>query len=139
MHISLCKAKIHRATVTEACLAYEGSLTVDKRLLEAVGIVPYEKVLVVNVDNGMRFETYIIEGESGSGVICLNGAAARLGQVGDKVIIIAFALFEQKSLPPNFQPAIAYLNEANQITELNREFNREIAPSLSSAMHRREN
>src|ERR1700733_10209851 len=86
---SMCKSKIHRATITEANLHYEGSITVDATLLEAADIVPYEMVQVLNINNGERFETYAIPGPKGSGVICLNGAAARLGVVGDKVIIIS--------------------------------------------------
>ena len=92
MLISVYKSKIHRATVTEANLNYEGSLTIDSDLMKAAGIVPFEKVHVVNVTNGNRLETYAIEGKPGSGVICLNGAAAHKGKKGDTVIIIAYAL-----------------------------------------------
>ena len=90
MRITVLRAKIHRATVTRADLHYVGSLTVDRDLLEASGIVAGEKVSVVNIDNGQRFETYVIEGEPGSGVIGANGAAARLVSVGDRVIIMAY-------------------------------------------------
>ena len=91
MTLTLLKAKLHRIRVTEACLDYEGSLTLDPDDMEAVGIVPYEKILVADVENGERFETYAIEGRRGSGVCCLNGAAARKGKVGDRLIVMAFA------------------------------------------------
>jgi aspartate 1-decarboxylase len=114
MTLELLKAKIHRATVTEANLEYEGSITIDKSLLEATGMVAYEKVHVLNVNTGARLETYIIEGQAGSGVICLNGAAARLGQKGDKVIIIAYC-----SLPAdqaqNHKPRIISVDNDNKI------------------------
>lgn len=115
MYISLCKAKIHRATVTEANLNYEGSLSVDKNLLVAAGILPYEKVTVVNINNGLRLETYAIEAISGSGVICLNGAAARMGEVGDIIIIMAYAFFEPQELSADFSPSLVYLDEKNAI------------------------
>ena len=95
MMITLCRAKIHRATVTESNLEYEGSLTIDRDLIEAAGLHLYEKIQVVNINTGARLETYVIEGEPGSGTICLNGAAARLGTVGDKIIIIAYGHFTQ--------------------------------------------
>jgi aspartate 1-decarboxylase len=91
MTILLMKSKIHRATVTGADLNYEGSISIDKNLLDAAGIMIYEKVQVVNLNNGARLETYVIEGEAGSGEVMLNGPAARLGQVGDLIIIIAYA------------------------------------------------
>lgn len=91
MTITLFKGKIHRATVTQAELYYEGSITVDLELLELSGILPYEKVAVVNVNNGARLETYTIPGEKGSGIICMNGPAARLATSGDEVIIISYA------------------------------------------------
>jgi aspartate 1-decarboxylase len=87
----MCKSKIHRATLTDANLHYEGSITIDSDLLKAADIIPYEKVQVVNVNNGNRLETYAIEGKGGSGEVCLNGAAARLGSRGDVVIIISYA------------------------------------------------
>ena len=90
MIVTLMKSKIHRATVTGAELNYEGSLSVDKILLEKAGMYPHEKVQVVNLNNGNRFETYVIEAEAGSGEVCLNGPAARMGLVGDKIIIIAY-------------------------------------------------
>ena len=114
MNLELLKAKIHRATGTEANLEYEGSITIDKSLLEATDMVAYEKVHVLNVNTGARLETYIIEGPTGSGVICLNGAAARLGQKGDKVIIIAYC-----SLPAeqarNHKPRIISVDNNNKI------------------------
>lgn len=93
MMLTLLKAKLHRIHVTEACLDYEGSLSLDPDDMEAVGIVPYEKILVADVENGKRFETYAIEGKRGSHVCCLNGAAARKGKVGDRLIVMAFAQF----------------------------------------------
>jgi len=87
---TMLKSKIHRATVTEADIQYEGSITIDKGLMEAADILPYEQVHVLDIDNGSRLETYVIEGERDSGVICINGAAARLVSVGDKVIIISY-------------------------------------------------
>lgn len=91
MTIKMLKAKIHRATVTQAELDYVGSITVDMDLLEQAGILEYEKVQIVDVNNGSRFETYTIAGERGSGVMCLNGAAARMVQTGDKIILMAYA------------------------------------------------
>ena len=91
MLLTLCNSKLHRATVTEAALHYEGSITIDASLLEAAGIMPFELVQVADVSNGERFETYAIEGKAGSGTICVNGAAARLVQPGDPVIIISYA------------------------------------------------
>jgi aspartate 1-decarboxylase len=90
MHISILKSKLHGATVTEAELDYDGSLTIDKELMDMVRIVPFERILVANLNNGERFETYAIEGPAGSGVICLNGATAHKGNVGDQVIIFTF-------------------------------------------------
>lgn len=91
MLIQILKAKLHRIRVTEACLDYEGSLTLDPDDMEAVGLVPYEKILVADVENGNRFETYAITGKRGSHVCCLNGAAAHKGKVGDRLIVMAFA------------------------------------------------
>ena len=93
MTLTLLKAKLHRIRVTEACLDYEGSLSLDPDDMEAVGIVPYEKILVADVENGNRFETYAIEGARGSHVCCLNGAAAHKGKIGDRLIVMAFAQF----------------------------------------------
>jgi aspartate 1-decarboxylase len=111
----MCKSKIHRATVTEACLDYQGSITVDENLLEAADIVPYEMVQVLNVNNGQRFETYAIPGKKGSGVICLNGPAARLGVPGDKIIIISTSWLQESEVP-SFTPRVIFVNDDNRIT-----------------------
>ena len=113
----MMKAKLHRATVTEANLNYVGSITIDQDLMDAVDILPHEKVQVVNNNNGARLETYVIPGPRGSGTICLNGAAARLVQPGDIVIIIAYALVEEKELA-TFKPKVAILGENNQVVKL---------------------
>lgn len=115
MLITLCKSKIHRATITEANLQYEGSLTVDRDLMDAAGILPYEKVSVVNVTNGSRLETYVIEGGRGTGVLCLNGAAARLGAVGDKVIIITYAHMTREEAE-GYVPRLVQVDESNRPT-----------------------
>lgn len=114
---NMMKAKIHRATVTEANLNYVGSITIDKDILDALDILPNEKVQVVNNNNGARLETYVIEGEAGSGVICLNGAAARLVQKGDIVIIIAYAWMTDEEAR-NHTPRVAIMDENNQIKQL---------------------
>ena len=93
MMLNLLKAKLHRIRITEACLDYEGSLTLDPDDMEAVGILPYEKILCADVENGNRFETYAIEGKRGSHVCCLNGAAAHQGKVGDRLIVMCFAQY----------------------------------------------
>ncbi|MBI3320182.1 MAG: aspartate 1-decarboxylase, partial [Candidatus Omnitrophica bacterium] len=95
---TICKSKIHGATVTEANLQYTGSLTLDASLMQTANLVPYEQVQVVNVNNGARFETYCIEGAPGSGIVCLNGAAARLAVVGDKIIVISYAQMTEEEL-----------------------------------------
>ena len=117
MVVTLCKAKIHRARVTQAELYYEGSLTVDTELLKASGILPYEKVQVVNVNNGARFETYIIPGKAKSGIICLNGPAARLGTVGDEVVIISYAEFEE-SEAKGYEPIVVLVDQKNKIQRI---------------------
>ena len=109
----LCKSKIHRATITNKSIDYEGSITIDKRLMEEAIIVPYEKVQVVNISNGIRFDTYAIEGKVGSGEICLNGAAARLGEIGDKVILITYCTVDDNDLA-SFKPTIVNVNDKNQ-------------------------
>lgn len=114
MLISICKAKIHQATVIEANLNYEGSITIDKKLMEQAGILPYEKVQVVNLNNGSRFDTYVIVGKANSGIICLNGPAARLGQKGDKVIIIAYAMMEEEEAV-GFKPKLVYVDGKNKV------------------------
>ena len=113
----LLKSKLHRATVTEANLHYVGSITIDRELMDAVDLVPNEKVLVVNNANGARFETYVIEGRRGSGVICLNGAAARLVQPGDPVIIMAFGWLTADEIP-HHRPKVAILDAHNKIAQL---------------------
>ncbi|MBA4543179.1 MULTISPECIES: aspartate 1-decarboxylase [Thermoactinomyces] len=114
---TLMKAKIHRATVTEANLNYVGSITIDEEILERVDILPNEKVQVVNNNNGERLETYVIPGERGSGVICLNGAAARLVQPGDVVIIMSYAMMDEQTARTH-KPKIALLDEQNRIVEM---------------------
>ncbi|HZK17958.1 MAG TPA: aspartate 1-decarboxylase [Clostridia bacterium] len=113
MLLNMFKGKIHRATVTEADLNYNGSITIDKTLIERAGILPYEKVHIVNINNGARFETYVIEGDRGSGVICLNGAAARLAHPGDKIIIIAYAMMDEQEAE-HFEPRIVLVDENNR-------------------------
>lgn len=117
MILTMMKGKIHRAVVTEANLGYMGSITIDRTLMDAAGILPHEKVLVVNNNNGERFETYVIEGEADSGVICLNGAAARLAQPGDVVIIIAFAQMEEQEAKTHV-PHVVFVDEHNRIAGL---------------------
>jgi len=113
---TLLFAKIHRATVTAANIHYVGSITIDRDLLKATGIREYERVQVVDVDNGNRLETYVIEGPAGSGAIELNGAAARLVNVGDKVIIMAYAMIEEP-LPEMWEPTVLIMGEGNRILE----------------------
>lgn len=113
MLYTIFHGKIHRATVTEANLNYMGSITIDEELLELAGILPGERVQVVNNNNGARLETYTIPGKRGSGVICLNGAAARLTAVGDTVIIIAYAQMEEKEAK-NFTPKVVMVDEKNR-------------------------
>jgi aspartate 1-decarboxylase len=108
------KSKIHRARVTQAELYYEGSISIDQDLMKLADIYEYEKVQVVNVNNGNRFETYALKGEAGSGVICLNGAAARLGHVGDEVIIITYAEYADDELEDH-KPTIILVNEHNAV------------------------
>ena len=110
----MLKSKIHRATITEADLNYEGSLTIDKELLDAVDLHPFERVMVYNINNGERFDTYAIEGKPGSGVIGLNGAAARKGVIGDKIIIVSYAFFSDEELSV-YSPKIILLDRSNQV------------------------
>ncbi len=117
MFLTMLKSKIHRATVTQANLNYRGSITIDQDLLEAAKILPHEKVQVVNNNNGARFETYVIRGERGSGIICLNGAAARLAQPGDSVIVISYAMMTQEEAMVH-QPVIVLADESNKIEEI---------------------
>lgn len=116
MRLELLKSKIHRARITGKNLHYEGSLTLDPELMEAAGLVPYEKVQVVNVNNGSRLETYVIPGQRGSGEVVLNGAAARWGEVDDPVIILAYAQVEEHELS-QFQPKIVLVDERNRALE----------------------
>lgn len=116
MLITLLKAKLHRATVTVANLNYTGSITIDRDLVDEAGIFIHEKVQIVNNNNGARFETYVIEGERGSGVLCLNGAAARLVQPGDKVIIMAYAQMTPEEAK-NHKPVVLLLDDDNRIQE----------------------
>ena len=117
MTITMLKAKIHRATVTQAELDYVGSITVDIALLEQAGIFEYEKVQIADVNNGQRFETYVIAGEKGSGVICLNGAAARCVQKGDKVIIMSYAQLDSAEAAEH-KPRVVFVDDSNKITRI---------------------
>jgi aspartate 1-decarboxylase len=114
MQRQMLTAKIQRATITDADLNYEGSLTIDKEILDAVDMRPYERVMVYNINNGERFDTYAIEGEPGSGVIGLNGAAARKGLIGDLIIIVTYASFSEEELS-NYSPKIVLLSKSNKI------------------------
>lgn len=116
MLVNMYKGKIHRATVTEANLNYVGSITIDKTLMDAAGILPGERVQIVNNHNGARLETYVIEGPAGNGDICLNGAAARLVQPGDNIIIIAYCWIDDKEAK-SFNPKIVFVNEKNEIVD----------------------
>jgi aspartate 1-decarboxylase len=113
----MLQGKIHRARVTEANLSYEGSITVDAALLEASGILPYEQVHVLDVTNGARLVTYAIEGPRDSGVVCVNGAAAHLVDVGDVVIILSYASMDQREARQH-EPSLVYVDERNRITRL---------------------
>lgn len=113
----MLNAKIHRATITQADLNYEGSLTIDSDLMEAVGITSFERIKVYNINNGERFDTYAIPGPPGSGTIGLNGAAARKGMRGDLVIIVTYGIFAEKELA-TYHPRIALLDENNRIKEM---------------------
>ena len=114
MNITLLKAKIHRAVVTQADLDYVGSITIDADLLDESGIMEYEKVEIADIDNGNRFETYTIAGEAGSGVICLNGAAAHLVNIGDKIIIMAYAQLTPDEARDH-KPTVLFVDEDNRI------------------------
>ena len=117
MQREMLKSKIHRVSVTEAELYYEGSITVDKELLIAADILPYEKVQVLNFNTGSRIDTYTIEGTSGSGTICLNGPAARLGSVGDEVIIVSYIHVPEEKTK-NFKPKVVLVDKKNKITKV---------------------
>lgn len=114
MLVHVLKAKIQYATVTDAVLEYEGSLTLDKDLIEAAGLLPNEKVQVLNLNTGDRSETYVIEGQRGSGTVCLNGPLARRGQVGDRIIVLAYALMEEKEAR-RWEPRIVTVDEKNRV------------------------
>ncbi len=118
MTMEMLKGKIHRATVVQAELNYVGSITVDQDLLDAAGILEYEKVQIVDIDNGSRFETYTIAGERGSGMICLNGAAARCVSVGDKVIIMAYAQMTPQEVQEGYHPNVVFVDDDNQVARV---------------------
>jgi aspartate 1-decarboxylase len=117
MLLTLCKSKISRATVTQTELHYDGSITIDRTLAETAKILPYERVQVVNLNNGERLETYVIIGEENSGVICLNGPAARAGMVGDIVTIISYAMLNEEECR-GWQPVVVRVDNDNQIVEV---------------------
>lgn len=117
MTISMLKSKIHRATVMQAALDYVGSITVDEDLLDAAGILEYEKVQIVDINNGQRFETYTIAGERGSGMICLNGAAARCVSVKDKIIIMAYADMTPEEAK-TVKPKVVFVDDKNSISRV---------------------
>ena len=117
MKLTMLKGKIHRATVRQAELDYVGSITVDPELMEAAGILEYEKVVIVDINNGSRFETYTIAGEPGSGMICLNGAAARCVSQGDKIIIMCYAEMTPKEAEEH-KPKVVFVDYNNKITRL---------------------
>ena len=117
MHLTMLKGKIHRAFVKQAELNYVGSITIDPKLMEAAGILEYEQVQIVDVENGNRFETYTIDGEPGSGMICLNGAAARQVQVGDHVIIMAYCQMDAKEAADH-KPKVVFVDEENHISRV---------------------
>ncbi|MFA5104068.1 MAG: aspartate 1-decarboxylase [Candidatus Margulisiibacteriota bacterium] len=113
----LCLSKIHRLKVTEACIDYEGSITIDKELLDAAGMLPGEKVQVVDINNGQRFETYTISGPAGSGTVCLNGGAARMGVVNDLLIVISYALADEESAK-NIKAKVVLVDENNRVRKV---------------------
>ena len=119
MNLTMLKGKIHRATVKQAALDYVGSITIDEELMEAAGILEYEQLQIVDVENGNRFETYVIAGEKGSGMICLNGAAARMVCVGDKVIIMCYAQMTPEEAHEN-SPKVVFVDENNNISRVTR-------------------
>lgn len=117
MQLSMLKSKIHRAVVTEANLNYVGSITIDKDLMESANIIEYEKIQVVDIDNGSRLETYVIAGDRGSKVICLNGAAARYVQPGDKVILMTYCQINEEE-SKSHKPVVVFLDEHNSISQI---------------------
>ena len=118
MTMEMLKGKIHRATVVQAELNYVGSITVDQDRLDASGILEYEKVQIVDIDNGSRFETYTIAGERGSGMICLNGAAARCVSVGDKIILMSYAQMTPEEVKNDYHPNVVFVDEQNHIARV---------------------
>ena len=119
MTLEMLKSKIHRATVTQSALDYIGSITVDEALMEAAGLTEYEKVEIADVDNGARFSTYVICGEANSGIICLNGAAARMVSTGDKIIIMSYAQMTPEEIKEN-PPKVVFVNDDNTISRITR-------------------
>jgi aspartate 1-decarboxylase len=117
MRRTMCKSKIHRGVLTGADLHYEGSITIDRDLMDAADLREFEKVQVVNVNNGARLETYVIEGAKGTGTIQLNGAAARLGHPGDHVIVISYADYEEAELADAFEPKVVFVDAQNRIAK----------------------
>lgn len=117
MRVTLLKSKIHRATVVQAELNYVGSITVDEELLEQSKILEYEKVQIVDIDNGSRFETYTIAGQRGSGMICLNGAAARCVSVGDRIIMMAYADMDQEEAKDH-KPTVVFVDDRNHVERI---------------------
>ena len=118
MLVTVCKSKIHKAVVTEAALDYEGSITIDEDLMKEANLLPYELVQVLNQNNGARFETYVLVGKPGSGTICLNGPAARLGKVGDNVIIIAYCMLKEEDAKKH-KPRLIFVDDENRIVKKN--------------------
>ena len=114
---SILKSKVHRAVVTQTELQYEGSLTLDRTLMEAADLLPHERVMVYNIHNGERFDTYIIEGEPGTGIVCINGAAARKACVGDLIIIASYGMYDEKEIERH-TTSIVLLNEKNRIISI---------------------
>lgn len=117
MTVTMLKSKIHRAVVTQADLDYVGSITIDEKLMGASGIIEYEKVLIADIDNGQRFETYVIAGKAGSGIICLNGAAAKCVNKGDKIIIMSFAQINAEELKSH-KPKVVFVDENNCVSRV---------------------
>jgi aspartate 1-decarboxylase len=117
MLLTMLKSKIHRAVITEAKLNYVGSITIDKSLMDTANILEYEKVQIVDIDNGNRFETYVIAGERGSGVMCVNGAAARCVQPSDKIIIMTYCQIDKEEAK-DFKPTVVFVDEANNVIEI---------------------
>jgi len=113
MQRTMCKSKLHGARITDAQLEYTGSITIDEELLEAADMLPYERVQVVNLNNGVRFETYVIEEEADSGIVCLKGPAARLGYVGDEIIVISYAMVSEDEAR-ELEPTVVFVDEKNR-------------------------